>query len=762
MNKKRIGLMLVIFIIINLFPCFVFADNGTPITEVPLGTIVNFANQEWLVINSSEGKLLLAGHDGRMYWNTKGVGANNYEKSGIREYLNDDINGFLSKIPEDYRNYIREKTWYCGGNSDETGLSVQDKIGLIRHSEYSSLRESVLPRYGSGYGWWIITPFGNEYVYYVNSDGVVRNIRPDDGIYYCRPALYLAQGTCVLSDGTIAPPAPSLTANIVTGKDNQINITIKSNYVNSSLSYYLERATNPNFTENKVVLKNWVSSRIYNDTEVSADTTYYYRAKTKLNIIGNESDYSSVVQKTPIPGGVANLSVNTSVTEWHSTEGRIKAVLSWDNPGGATGYFVDIHDGQTWREFNLGNVTTWDSSEQNLYPNETTISAIDTNTRTEDIFYYNKGGLDLRDDPRNLYRSAQSDTYNNTKCYMFRIRPYGINGKEYYGPAVEIHSPVTSAVEGNPIINSVVTVDGSTRLTDTSVDLEISATASGSGLKGIYISDRPDMAGAVFYEWSEQGQNNGSMTLKHDIGYKSGGISLYVKAISMTNTESDEVCVLNLYAINDITPPVVNPTLNSGDEFATNSYLTLTIDAYDDYTNVNDLKIRYSFDGINWVPGHGLWDNFQFIKDINYFYPPENEVEIIRIFVQAKDAAGNIGNGHASIKYVNESKLQNERLLARQAQDTEKPRIISLGLTSGGSVSTNNRVNFSFGVEDNATLPENIRIYASANGVNWEDKGLYNGNINYNFYDRGYKSIYIKAIDEAGNYCIEGTRFFIL
>ena len=554
---------------------------------------------------------------------------------------------------------------------------------------------------------------------------------------------------------------PTLSTQIDANNITTIKITVNPAGNGSNVAYYIERATDSAFTQTRKVIANWSTSLTYHDTGLATGTTYYYRVKAR-SAPGYETPWSATVSRTTLPGQVTGLSVSTAVTKWSSTEGRIKVVLTWQKPQGATGFYVDVHDGYTWRAFDVGNVTSWDSSVAKIYPAESVISSYATNTRTADIFLYNKGGLDLRDDPRNLYRSALLNDYNNTQYYMFRVRPYGVNGKEYTGPPAYINSPVTSAKEGAPIVNSVTTVDGGTRLTDTSVDLKISATASGSGLKGIYISDQPNMAGAVFYQWPTQGQNTGTMTVKHEIGYKTGSVALYIKAVNMNDLQSEEVYILHLYAINDITPPVVKPVLNSGDEFATNRNITMTLYAYDDISSVNDLKVRYSFDGINWIPGSGMWEDFTFIRTITVPFEPTDQVEIVRVFVQAKDKTGNIGNGYASIKYVLESKLQEERLKSRQSDDTEKPRIIGLRLKNGGSVSRSNNVEFSFAVEDNVTQPENIQIQVITNGITWENTGLYEGSITYYFSNSGYKELYIKAIDEAGNYTIENITFFIL
>ena len=140
-----------------------------------------------------------------------------------------------------------------------------------------------------------------------------------------------------------------------------------------------------------------------------------------------------------------------------------------------------------------------------------------------------------------------------------------------------------------------------------------------------------------------------------------------------------------------------------------------------DISSVNDLKVRYSFDGINWIPGSGMWEDFTFIRTITVPFEPTDQVEIVRVFVQAKDKAGNIGNGYASIKYVAESKLQEEKLKSRQSDDTEKPRIIGLRLKNGGSVSRSNNVEFSFAVED-SMLWKTFK-YGNFNGITWENTG---------------------------------------
>ncbi len=111
---------------------------------------------------------------------------------------------------------------------------------------------------------------------------------------------------------------------------------------------------------------------------------------------------------------------------WHPSEGRGYVRLTWSpspNPNPIGGYYLHVFDGQAYRLFDLGN----DTRELLLYPSEATINGYATNTRTADIFNHQKGGLNLRDDPSNLYRSAQDSTYNNSHNYWFYVSAYSAN-----------------------------------------------------------------------------------------------------------------------------------------------------------------------------------------------------------------------------------------------------------------------------------------------------------------------------------------------
>lgn len=113
---------------------------------------------------------------------------------------------------------------------------------------------------------------------------------------------------------------------------------------------------------------------------------------------------------------------------WHASEGRGYVVLKWNKVARAEGYKVWVYDGQAYRSYDVGNKTTWDSRTAKIYPTEAEINSYETDTRTANIFK-NGTGLDLRDDPSNLYRSAKNSQYNNRKNYWFRVSAYNITGE---------------------------------------------------------------------------------------------------------------------------------------------------------------------------------------------------------------------------------------------------------------------------------------------------------------------------------------------
>lgn len=203
-------------------------------------------------------------------------------------------------------------------------------------------------------------------------------------------------------------------------------------------------------------------------------------------------------------------------------------------------------------------------------------------------------------------------------------------------------------------------------------------------------------------------------------------------------------------------PPIVNTKINGGKEFTTNRNVVLSVDASSNNYSVFDMQMRYSFTGE--TNSWSEWETFKFTK--NLLLPAGLGDK--RVFVQVRDPGGNIGNSYSTIKLVNEEDLQQEISATRISNDEIKPRILNLRLRGGATLVKTNNVILDFGVEDNVTLPENITIHTSLDGRNWTNRGLYDGFVSLNISGSGFKTVYIKAIDEAGNYTVESINFFKL
>ena len=269
------------------------------------------------------------------------------------------------------------------------------------------------------------------------------------------------------------------------------------------------------------------------------------------------------------------------------------------------------------------------------------------------------------------------------------------------------------------------------------------------------------MSGASVYPWPVQGQNVGTMEITHDVGLAPGGITLYAKAVNMNDVESETVAKINLFFVNDITPPTVRPKLNSGEEFSTSNNLELSLEAYDDFTSVNELEFKYSFNGTTWNPTN-TWLPFAFLKNIVAPVSVTDTVQTVRVYVQMRDKAGNIGYGNTSIKLISEEGLQNSKFNTMQRSDTTPPKIIYLGLQNkmaSAATRVGGAISVVCMVEDNATLPEDIKVYYSTDdGNTWVEKSP--GKVSLSI-SVGAKTIYVKAIDAAGNYTIKEMSVFV-
>ncbi|MGE5329987.1 MAG: DUF6273 domain-containing protein, partial [Deltaproteobacteria bacterium] len=149
--KKKLSAFLVyltiIAMVLQIMPMVTYA------VAVPtVGSTVVFAGAEWLCINADSGYKLL--RKDIVSSQSYGLG-NNYSTSNIRSYINGT---YYNSFTAEQKNKIVQSTWYYGNENGETGSQVTDYIGLLRYSEYNSIKDQGWYASITNNSWWLITP----------------------------------------------------------------------------------------------------------------------------------------------------------------------------------------------------------------------------------------------------------------------------------------------------------------------------------------------------------------------------------------------------------------------------------------------------------------------------------------------------------------------------------------------------------------------------------------------------------------------------
>ena len=160
-----------------------------------------------------------------------------------------------------------------------------------------------------------------------------------------------ATGTATFQNVSVAataPAAPSnLAANVVSS--SQINLTWTNN-ANNQTGFHLDQATNSTFTSGLVTYT--TTSTSYNDTGLSAGTTYYFRVRA-YNGAGDSGD-SNTVSGTTTTGGLSLTDVDINGSTPAGSASYNSSTGVYTVTGGGTGY----HASQTSDQFNFDYEST--------------------------------------------------------------------------------------------------------------------------------------------------------------------------------------------------------------------------------------------------------------------------------------------------------------------------------------------------------------------------------------------------------------------
>ncbi|OOR07366.1 wall-associated protein [Bacillus cereus] len=91
--------------------------------------------------------------------------------------------------------------------------------------------------------------------------------------------------------------------------------------------------------------------------------------------------------------------------------------LKWDGVPEAAGYKVWVYNGKDYEAFDVGNVTTWTTQGQNIWPTKDEI------TKGQYLLHHDKKGVELALDPSPVYRNS-GGIYGGSTNYWFRVTAY--------------------------------------------------------------------------------------------------------------------------------------------------------------------------------------------------------------------------------------------------------------------------------------------------------------------------------------------------
>ncbi|WP_066495908.1 DUF6273 domain-containing protein [Abyssisolibacter fermentans] len=169
----------------------VYLRKAKSFSTLKFGDAVFFAGRQWIVLNPSNGLLIMSENDGNRQWDKNSC--EDYENSSIRKYLNED---FLNKIPEKERALIQDWTWNCGEKYKEEEKTVRDKIGLLSKSEFDKYND-FFSQNVTLFDWWLINSKGLnadvDICYYIG-------VTSQSGV---RPAIHIRKDVFITDDREI-------------------------------------------------------------------------------------------------------------------------------------------------------------------------------------------------------------------------------------------------------------------------------------------------------------------------------------------------------------------------------------------------------------------------------------------------------------------------------------------------------------------------------------------------------------------------------
>ncbi|PGZ92182.1 DNRLRE domain-containing protein [Bacillus sp. AFS029533] len=247
-------------------------------------------------------------------------------------------------------------------------------------------------------------------------------------------------GTCY---GYLNQSLSSLDNMIITNADFHAYVT-HSYYATTANGLWLD-SVNSSWSagtmtwNNKPASTNISSVNVMRDQWANFDVTSTVKAWVdgtkpnygfKLHTNGNGQTYWKKVVSTTNSTLKPYLSVDYTIPTPQAPTGKVFSNgngtgyvnLSWQPVVGATGYKVWIFNGTAYESFNVGNVSSWSTNGQKVWPTSSEI-----NSGKYDL-HQDKLGAELPLDPSSVYKNS-GGTYSSYKNYWFRVSAVFLQGE---------------------------------------------------------------------------------------------------------------------------------------------------------------------------------------------------------------------------------------------------------------------------------------------------------------------------------------------
>lgn len=376
----------------------------------------------------------------------------------------------------------------------------------------------------------------------------------------------------------------------------------------------------------------------FTDSGLTPGTQYTYKVFA-INAEGAGPSASASVWT--VPATPTGLRVAQSGDFGWAPAGRGWLVLQWDPVPGATGYAVWVWDGNSYRRFDVGNQTTWDSRVAKIFPTESWLNSKADNSVSTDPFNHSQSGENLRDDPRVLYRKTVGTNYDNDPKYYFRVSAYNSSGESPYSSNPVTHT-FPDRTDPTPPQGSVIINEGAATTGALRVQVRVNAQDNKSGLKGFQLShDGKNWSSLISLSGMSDTKTVDWMLLEGPAGTRTVYARFQDQAGNWSSAVSDTIQYMPMLDIQ--APRIIRFEINGGAPITNSRNVTLTIEAVDDQTPQSGLYMRFSNDGVNW----SAWEKYQPEKTWTLSSGEGRK----QVWVEVQDGAGLIGSAVAEIQY---------------------------------------------------------------------------------------------------------------